>query len=68
MVFYFSSIIRPSLNVSFHYAFPNPLFRFYNSDDLATAILKRKDRPNRLIVDEAANDDNSVISLSQVSH
>lgn len=36
------------------------------SDDLATAILKRKDRPNRLIVDEAANDDNSVISLSQV--
>lgn len=37
-----------------------------NSDDLATAILKRKDRPNRLIVEEAVNDDNSVVSLSQV--
>ncbi|XP_075167472.1 transitional endoplasmic reticulum ATPase TER94 [Haematobia irritans] len=35
------------------------------SEDLATAILKRKDRPNRLIVDEATNDDNSVVSLSQ---
>ncbi|KAL1404731.1 hypothetical protein pipiens_018739, partial [Culex pipiens pipiens] len=35
------------------------------NEDLATAILKRKDRPNRLIVDEAVNDDNSVISLSQ---
>ncbi|XP_017033313.1 transitional endoplasmic reticulum ATPase TER94 isoform X1 [Drosophila kikkawai] len=34
-------------------------------DDLATAILKRKDRPNRLIVEEAQNDDNSVVSLSQ---
>lgn len=39
----------------------------YYSEDLATAILKRKDRPNRLIVDEATNDDNSVVSLSQVS-
>ncbi|EDS43334.1 spermatogenesis associated factor [Culex quinquefasciatus] len=29
------------------------------NEDLATAILKRKDRPNRLIVDEAVNDDNS---------
>ncbi|XP_005182894.1 transitional endoplasmic reticulum ATPase TER94 [Musca domestica] len=35
------------------------------SEDLATAILKRKDRPNRLIVEEATNDDNSVVSLSQ---
>jgi len=34
-------------------------------EDLATAILKKKDRPNRLIVDEAANDDNSVVALSQ---
>jgi len=34
-------------------------------DDLATAILKKKERPNRLIVDEAANDDNSVVALSQ---
>jgi len=38
---------------------------FYRGDDLATAILKKKDRPNRLIVDEAANDDNSVVALSQ---
>jgi len=35
------------------------------TDDLATAILKKKERPNRLIVDEAANDDNSVVALSQ---
>ncbi|XP_026675706.1 transitional endoplasmic reticulum ATPase-like, partial [Diaphorina citri] len=35
------------------------------SDDLATAILKKKDKPNRLIVDETINDDNSVVSLSQ---
>lgn len=41
-------------------------FIFSNSEDLATAILKRKDRPNRLIVEEAQNDDNSVVSLSQV--
>ena len=37
----------------------------FRSEDLATAILKRKERPNRLIVDEAANDDNSVVALSQ---
>lgn len=37
----------------------------HSTDDLATAILKRKDRPNRLIVEEATNDDNSVVSLSQ---
>lgn len=36
------------------------------SDDLATAILKQKSRPNRLIVDESINEDNSVVSLSQV--
>nr|3TIW_A Chain A, Transitional endoplasmic reticulum ATPase [Homo sapiens]3TIW_B Chain B, Transitional endoplasmic reticulum ATPase [Homo sapiens] len=35
------------------------------SDDLSTAILKQKSRPNRLIVDEAINEDNSVVSLSQ---
>lgn len=35
------------------------------NDDLATAILKRKDRPNRLLVDDATNDDNSIVSLSQ---
>lgn len=37
------------------------------NDDLATAILKQKNRPNRLIVDESINEDNSVVSLSQVN-
>lgn len=41
------------------------LFVIY-SEELATAILKQKDRPNRLVVEEAINDDNSVIALSQV--
>lgn len=34
-------------------------------DDLATAILRTKSKPNRLIVEEAVNDDNSVVALSQ---
>ena len=34
-------------------------------DDLATAILRTKAKPNRLIVEEAVNDDNSVVALSQ---
>ena len=37
------------------------------SDDLATAILKKRDKPNRLLVEEAVNDDNSVVAMSQVS-
>lgn len=53
------------LNKTQHF---NKLYFFLiYSEDLATAILKRKDRPNRLIVEEATNDDNSVVSLSQVS-
>ena len=36
-----------------------------NPDDLATAILKKKERPKRLIVEETANDDHSCVSLSQ---
>lgn len=32
--------------------------------DFSTAILERKKAPNRLIVDEAVNDDNSVVSLN----
>ncbi|RWS17148.1 transitional endoplasmic reticulum ATPase-like protein [Dinothrombium tinctorium] len=36
-----------------------------NPEDLATAILKTKTKPNRLIVEEAVNDDNSVVALSQ---
>ncbi|XP_070679391.1 cell division cycle protein 48 homolog [Malus domestica] len=34
-----------------------------NKKDFSTAILERKKSPNRLVVDEAVNDDNSVISL-----
>ncbi|KAK3755281.1 hypothetical protein QZH41_004101 [Actinostola sp. cb2023] len=34
-------------------------------DELATAILKTKSRPNRLLVEEAINDDNSVVTMSQ---
>ncbi|XP_023228643.1 transitional endoplasmic reticulum ATPase isoform X1 [Centruroides sculpturatus] len=37
-----------------------------SSEDLATAILKTKEKPNRLIVEEALNDDNSVVALSQM--
>ena len=36
------------------------------SEELATAILRNKSRPNRLLVEEAVNDDNSVVSMSQV--
>ncbi|XP_064385991.1 transitional endoplasmic reticulum ATPase [Halichondria panicea] len=34
-------------------------------DELATAILRSKAKPNRLLVEEAVNDDNSVVALSQ---
>lgn len=45
----------------------NFLFFFScDRDELATAILKNKSRPNRLLVEEAINDDNSVVSMSQV--
>ncbi|CAH3116937.1 unnamed protein product [Pocillopora meandrina] len=36
-----------------------------HQDELATAILKNKSKPNRLLVEEAINDDNSVVSMSQ---
>lgn len=32
--------------------------------DFSTAILERKKAANRLVVDEAVNDDNSVVSLN----
>lgn len=35
------------------------------ADNLATAILRKKEKPNRLLIEEAINDDNSVVSLSQ---
>ena len=34
------------------------------SKDICTGIMDKKKAPNRLIVDEARNDDNSVVSLS----
>ncbi|XP_073138535.1 cell division cycle protein 48 homolog isoform X2 [Henckelia pumila] len=34
-----------------------------NKKDYSTAILERKKSPNRLLVDEAINDDNSVVSM-----
>ncbi|KAJ1960800.1 AAA ATPase cdc48, partial [Dipsacomyces acuminosporus] len=33
--------------------------------DLATAILRKKAAPNKLMIDEATNDDNSVAVISQ---
>ncbi|CAO4365223.1 hypothetical protein L5515_014164 [Caenorhabditis briggsae] len=35
------------------------------NDELSTAILKDKAKPNRLIVDQSEQDDNSVVSVSQ---
>lgn len=34
-------------------------------NDTATAILRTKPKPYRLIVEDATNDDNSVVSLNQ---
>lgn len=34
------------------------------SDKTATAILRKKNKPNSLVVDDAVNDDNSVITMS----
>ncbi|CAM4789033.1 unnamed protein product [Rotaria magnacalcarata] len=34
-------------------------------DKLATAILDKKKRPNRLVIEDSLNDDNSVVALSQ---
>ena len=39
----------------------------WRAEDLATAILRRKVKPNRLLVEEAINEDNSVVTLSQVT-
>lgn len=35
-----------------------------DQEKTATAILRRKNKPNSLVVDDATNDDNSVITLS----
>ena len=47
-------------NISILYSF------LLHRDDLATAILRQKVKPNRLIVEDAVNDDNSVVALTQV--
>lgn len=39
------------------------LCRHSGKKDFSTAILERKKSPNRLVVDEAVNDDNSVVAL-----
>lgn len=36
------------------------------NEALATAILKDKHKPNRLVVEQSPKDDNSVVALSQV--
>ncbi|KAI3352919.1 hypothetical protein L3Q82_019499 [Scortum barcoo] len=41
------------------------LFGSPKGEDFSTAILKQKYRPNRLVVDEALNEDSSIVSLSQ---
>ncbi|EFJ53296.1 hypothetical protein VOLCADRAFT_78972 [Volvox carteri f. nagariensis] len=41
----------------------NPSCRKKEKKDFSTAILERKKSPNRLIVEEAVNDDNSVVAL-----
>lgn len=38
-------------------------FRKCEKKDYSTSILERKKSPNRLVVDEAINDDNSVVTL-----
>ena len=48
--------------VIIHYEIPNLLL--HNRDELATAILNKKSKPNRLLVEDAVNDDNSVVALS----
>lgn len=55
--FFFITIV---MNTSF-----NEWICIFPRDDLATAILKEKKKPNRLIAEDAVNDDNSVVALSQ---
>lgn len=43
---------------------PGPGGSDSKGEDFSTAILRQKQRPNRLIVDEALNEDSSIVSLS----
>lgn len=38
-----------------------------NNKDLSTAILRQKSAPNKLLVDEAPQDDNSLVFLSETT-
>jgi transitional endoplasmic reticulum ATPase len=38
-----------------------------DANDVSTAILRRKNAPNKLMVDEAEQDDNSVVCLSEAT-
>ena len=37
----------------------------FRENDLSTAILQEKNKPNRLVVDDSVGEDNSVVHLSQ---
>lgn len=47
----------------FFFGVLNVVCRKGTKRDFSTAILERKKSPNRLVVDEAINDDNSVVAL-----
>jgi hypothetical protein len=51
-------------NPNFGIIFLDGDFRKSGKKDFSTAILERKKSPNRLVVDEAVNDDNSVVALN----
>lgn len=59
--FHLCSLFFLSDEILFH----NFLNYINRGEDLATAILKQKSKPNRLLVDDAVNDDNSIVCLSQ---
>jgi hypothetical protein len=56
-----SKTTHSSLSLSLSLLPPSPHSK---KRDYSTAILERKRSPNRLVVDEAVNDDNSVVALS----
>ena len=39
----------------------------FHSAELATAILNRKSAPNKLIVDDSANDDSSMVAITEAT-
>jgi transitional endoplasmic reticulum ATPase len=46
------------------FCFSHEFCRKGSKKDFSTVILERKKAPNRLVVDEAVNDDNSVVALN----